>query len=190
METELSLKNSGTVGAGVRTPPRGGRSCLWGTVLFSLGISLAVVPAHSQTISSGSVRFALIDNILPHFTTEDLGAPLHRLLRQSPSSGTLQNIEVLPCYYSGSDYRFRIPGGLGNLPEQVPAMVLETDAAVAIIAPPIPSLVSGLLQAGQDPSSFENLWSVHPATRSVTLSVVAAPTGESLVTALVDPLKK
>ena len=158
-------------------------------LLLSAGVLLIPVPLHAQTISSGSVRFALIDNILPHFTDEDLGAPLHRLLQQNPSSGTLQNIEMLPCYYSGSDYRFRIPGGLGDLPEQVPAMVLETDAAVAIITPPLPSLVQGLLRTGQDALSYSNLWSVRPATKSLTLAVTATPAGESLVTALVDPSK-
>ncbi|MBI5241610.1 MAG: hypothetical protein HY926_14145, partial [Elusimicrobia bacterium] len=158
-------------------------------LLLSLAAALAVVPAQAQSVSSGAVRIALIDYIAPHFSTEDLGEPLQSLLVLFPSSGTLQNTETLPCYYSGSDYRFRVPGGLGDLPEQAPAAVLETAAAVAIVTPPIPSLVSGLLQAGQEPASYESPWTVAPATRSLDLSVVTSPSGEALVTALVDPSK-
>ncbi|MDD5627422.1 MAG: hypothetical protein PHU21_00040 [Elusimicrobia bacterium] len=143
--------------------------------------------AHSQTLSSGAVRIALIDNILPHFTDEELAAPLHRLLEQNPSSGSLRSTEVLPCYYSGSDYRFRIPGGLSEVPDQAPAMVLESAAAVAIVSPPVPSLVAGLLQAARSPSSSDALWSVQPATRSLALSMVTTPSGDTLVTALLDP---
>lgn len=145
------------------------------------------VPSPAQTVSSGSIRIAVIENVLPHVTDEDLSSPLHRLLQSSPSSGTLEGIELLPCYYSGSDYRFRIPGGLGETPDQVPAAVLETDAAVAIITPPVPSLVAGLLAAGRDAAAFSQPWSVHPATRSLSLSVTATSGGEALVTALLDP---
>jgi hypothetical protein len=152
-----------------------------------LAALLLPVPAHPQAVSSGAVRIALIENVLPHFTDEDLGAPLLRLLQRHPSSGTLEGNELLPCYYSGSDYRFRIPGGLGDIPEQVPAISLETDAAVAIIFPPAPSLIKGLLEAGQDVAAFPQAWSIHPATRSLTLSATATPSGEALITALLDP---
>jgi len=179
--------NSGAAGAGVRTPPRGGRSIRWGTALFSLSLLLASVPAHAQTLSSGAVRIALIENNIPHFSEDDLRVPLLNLLRQHPSSGTLSNVEALPCYYSGSDYRFRVPGGLGDVSDQAPALVLETDGAVALITPPIPSLIQGLLQAGQDPSSYGDLWSVNPTTRSLALSLATTPSGDSLVTALIDP---
>ncbi|MCX5797718.1 MAG: hypothetical protein NTY77_19685 [Elusimicrobia bacterium] len=178
---------SGTAGAGSQPAPRGGRLFRWGTAPLLLVSFFLSVPTRAQILSSGAVRIALIDNILPHFTQEDLEAPLRRLLLQFPSSGTLRNIEFLPCYYSGSDYRFRIPDGLGTVPDQAPAAVLETEAAVAIISPPIPALVAGLLRAGQDPSSFEALWSVHPATRSLALSMATTPSGDSLVTALIDP---
>jgi hypothetical protein len=147
---------------------------------------LAVVPS---TPSVAAVRIALIENSIPHFTQEDFGEPLHHLLQQFPSSGTLLDVEVLPCYYSGSDYRFRVPGGLGDIADQAPAMVLETEAAVALITPPIPALVSGLLRAGQDPASFSAPWSISPSSRSLALSLVTTPSGDSLVTALVDPSK-
>jgi len=159
-----------------------------GRVVGGLGcLFFLSVPLHAQSLSSGAVRLALIEDVSAHFTTSELGAPLIHLLRQYPSSGTLGDVEMLPCYYSGSDYRFRIAGGLGDMPEQFPALVLETESVMAIVAPPLPTLVSGLLRAAQEPASFDGLWNVRPATRSVTLSLVTAPSGEALVTALVDP---
>ena len=66
----------------------------------------------SQSVSSGSVRLALIENAYYHFDDSELGLPLMRALRLFPSSGTLHDVGILDGYYSGSDYRFRIPGGL------------------------------------------------------------------------------
>lgn len=150
-------------------------------------VLLVPAAALAQSASAGSVRLALIENASPHITDYDLSAPLQRALRHNASSGTLENVELLPCYYSGSDYRFRVPEGLGGIDDQAPAVVLETDAAVAIITPPVPSLVESLLDAGRDASSYESPWTVHPATRSLTISVAATPGGDALVTALLDP---
>jgi len=152
--------------------------------LVSVFLSL---PLHAKTLSSGAVRLALIENVSYHFDDWELATPLMRVLRQYPSSGTLRDIEMLDGYYSGSDYRFRIPHGLPGASGQTPALVLETESSVAIFTPSNPSLISALLQAAQDPSTYQGSWSVLPATRTVMLSVVQQPSGDSLVTALLDP---
>ena len=156
-------------------------------LLHLLACLTLACPLCAQIQSSGSVRLALIENTRIDFSDSDLTAPLMHLLQQAPSRGILRNIDMIPCYHSASDYRFRIPGGFGDGAAQTPAIILETESAVAIISPPTPDLVSDLLQAAQDCASYGTPWSVHPSSRTVTLSEVTGPAGESLVTALIDP---
>ena len=119
--------------------------------------------------------------------------PLEALIKSTSSGAAFTEVRTVPCYYSGNDFRFRVPASAGLMavePGDHAAAVLESENEVVVVFPAIPSLVDGLKQAAADPVAWKAwyaAWSVSLATRPVTLQAAAGPEGETLLSALVKP---
>jgi len=158
-----------------------------------LGLALSAflcVAARANDLSSGTVRLAIIE---PASTSagSSLDVPLERLLRLSSSTVRLLDIQSVPCYHSGTDYRLRLPPAgapaSSAFSSTMSAVALEAETEAALIFPPVPSLVEGLRAMAEDPATYHTPWLIHATTKTLSLSQVLSPTGEALVTAQLDP---
>lgn len=133
---------------------------------------------------------ALIEPDSVHGSTR-LDAALEKLLRLSSSTVRLVDIQSVPCYHSGSDYRLRLPPKEQGEEQAdfstMTAVSLEADSESALIFPPVPGLVEGLQALAADPATFRTPWIVRTASKTLTVTEVRAPGGETLVTAQLDP---
>lgn len=152
--------------------------------LFSLVI-LTTLWHGAADCRAASVRFALIEDDAAHVASS-MAAPLDRVLRAAGSRAVLEEALTLPCYYSGSDYRFRLPTATVTA-STAAAATLETDLDVTLVYPPLPELVEALRKAAGDPATYPNPFSQEVSSRATVLSLALNPQGETLVTALVDP---
>ncbi|MDE2039651.1 MAG: hypothetical protein KGO96_05790 [Elusimicrobia bacterium] len=144
---------------------------------------LAAAPAASaQTVSSGTLRLALLEEPPLRVSTE-LGEPLEHLLKRRLSSGCLAGVWTLPAEYSGGGFRLDLPDPAPAAPERIPAMALESNSNLAYVYPPLPGLIAALSSAAGDPSSWNNPWSVRLSTRAVTLSLSRGARGQASLSA-------
>lgn len=129
----------------------------------------------------------------PFRSVISLHVPLEALVKSSASSAAFTQVRTVPCYYSGNDFRFRVPASADLMtvePGDHPAAALETESEVVVVFPAIPSLVDGLKRAAADPAAWKawyEAWSVDLATRPVTVQAATGPEGETLLSALVKP---
>ncbi|MBI3551835.1 MAG: hypothetical protein HY077_04900 [Elusimicrobia bacterium] len=151
---------------------------------------LALSPVRAAQVSTGTARLVLIEPASISAGTI-LDAPLERLLRLSSSSVRLLDIQSVPCYHSGTDYRLRLPAAPGPADEAVfstmSAVALEAESEAALIFPPEPELISGLQTLAEDPASYRVPWTVRTATKTLSLMQMRGPSGEALVTVQLDP---
>jgi hypothetical protein len=123
----------------------------------------------------------------PFRTAVVLDDPLKKLLSLNASTGTLLESDSAPCYYSGSDFRFRLPAYDEVEPGTFPSAALESPSETTFVYPPIPSLVEALMNQARRPESYGAPWSVTLSSRPVTMLQARGPDGEALLSALVDP---
>ncbi len=159
-------------------------------------LGLALLPVLTIAVragetSSGTLRLAIIEPATVSAGTT-LDVPLERLIRLSSTTARLLDIQSVPCYHSGTDYRLRLPPN--EAPESdeavfstMSAVVLEAGPEAALVFPPEPSLIAGLSAMAEDTSTYRTPWLIHTTTRTMTLTQVRSPTGEALVTAQLDP---
>src|SRR5437763_951647 len=70
-------------------------------------LPLLAASAFSQT-SSGTVHLAVIEPASVSAGTT-LDVPLERLISHSSATARLLDVQSVPCYHSGTDYRLRLP---------------------------------------------------------------------------------
>lgn len=143
--------------------------------LWAAALAAAASSASAQSLSSGTLRLALIEEA-PFNVSIRLGDPLERLLKVSPSSGAILDVQTLPCRYSGGDFSFSLPGENGALTDAVPAVALEADSETALVFPPAPDLIEGLARLARDPASYPSPWSIQLSSRALRLD---PPAGNS-----------
>ena len=138
-------------------------------------------------VSSDTLRLALIEDNNATLALAPLAAPLERIFRQSRSSASVVDVRMLPCYYSGSDFRLRFPSALALNDSSQEAIAVETEAEVALIYPPAPTLLEALRKNAADPSTYRLPWSIDWSSKTLSLSQAVMPDGDGIVTALLDP---
>ena len=143
--------------------------------------------ARAQT-RQGHFRLALIEDNPPRFSFF-LAQPIEALSKKKAPELEIKNVQILPCYYSGGDYRFRVPeNGADVSSGAVPAAVLMTGSGLAFVYPPEPGLIAALGAAAQNPRTYGRPWSVSFTTSATILSRSPAPYG-AVLTAFVNPGK-
>lgn len=143
-----------------------------------LGLLLAALPAWAA--STGTIRLALIEDS-PTELELRLTTPVRALFSASSSSGTIDSVQTLPCYYAEDSFRFRIPQSEVET-GQAAAAALESGPDLAVVWPPEPGLIAELRRLAAEPATYGHKWSADLAQRSVRLTQVQGPEGEALVT--------
>lgn len=160
--------------------------------IFALALLPAGICPSAQAagVSTATVRLALIEPDAVHGAAR-LDTALERLLRLSSNTVRLVDIQSVPCYHSGSDYRLRLPAREGADEQAVfstmTAVSLEADSESALIFPPVPELIEKLQSLAEDPKTFRTPWIVRTASKTLTVTEVRGPNDETLVTAQLDP---
>ncbi|MBI3287883.1 MAG: hypothetical protein HYZ74_00010 [Elusimicrobia bacterium] len=126
---------------------------------------LAAVLLAAPAFASSAVRLALIEDE-PTRVTLQLAQPLERVLREAGDEAALVDVESVPVFFGGQDYRLRLSRYAPEA-ETSTAAVLEGDAEIAFVFPDEPELVEALRQAAADPSTFRR-------PNSIRLSVAEA----------------
>lgn len=150
------------------------------TALAGLILALAF-PARAEKLAS--FRLALIEQDGAHMSVL-LDESLESVLRREKSSS--EEARVLPCYFSGEDYRFRLPATAIES-STMSAIVLETGGEATILFPADESLAAALIEEAREPSGKARPFSLVVASRPITIELAQAPDGAALVSALVDP---
>ncbi|HVC09227.1 MAG TPA: hypothetical protein VNH15_04735 [Elusimicrobiota bacterium] len=136
----------------------------------------------------GHFRLALIEDNPPRFSFF-LAQPIEALSKNGAAKLEIKNVQILPCYYSGGDYRFHVPETAASVSlGAVPAEVLRTGSGLAFVYPPEPSLIAALGAAARNPQTYGRPWSVSFTTAATALSQSPAPYG-AVLTAFVNPGK-
>ncbi|MDX6768105.1 MAG: hypothetical protein SF051_01120 [Elusimicrobiota bacterium] len=140
--------------------------------------ALAVLLAIPARAADPPFRVAVIEDE-PTVMTAMLAQPLERVLRESPGA-SLSGAENVPCEFGGADFRFILPGSLGApaTEDASAAAALETDAEVAVVYPPLPSLVAALTKAAADPRTFRRPGSLRLQEREAEAARAVLPSGE------------
>lgn len=157
---------------------------------FLLALLCASARAQAQTTSTATVRLALIEPA-GMGAQSSLSVPLERLLKTSSAAAALVDIQEVPCYHSGSDFRLRLPPSDSPLSENsfstMAAVALASDSESALIFPPDPDLVAGMRRLAEDPATFQLPLPVRVAETKLIASQTLLPDGQALVTAQLDP---
>ncbi len=143
--------------------------------------------ARAQT-RTGHFRLAIIEDNPPRFSFF-LAQPIEALSKKDAAELVIKNVHILPCYYSGGDYRFRVPESSADASSgSVAAAVLRTGAGLAFVYPPEPDLIASLAAAAENPQTYGRPWSVSFTTSPASLFQSPAP-GGIVLSAFVNPGK-
>lgn len=141
--------------------------------------ALVAVPA--QAADRPPVRLALIEDS-PTRTTLQLAQPLERVLREAGKDASLVDVENVPVYFGGGDYRFRLPPGPGApAADTSSAAALESDSEVVFVFPDAPDLVEALQAAAADPKTFRVPDSIRLTSAEADFAATTGPDGETLL---------
>ncbi len=140
----------------------------------------------ARPAAAATGRLAVIEDS-PFRLSVTLDDPLQQLIKLSSQTASLLDVQVIPGYYAGSDYRFAVEQEEPVETRTIQAAVLESPSQAALVYPAIPSLVDGLKRLAETPDSFKENWTVRLSSRAVTLSQVAGPDGEAILSALLNP---
>src|SRR5437660_1008469 len=121
-------------------------------MFFAALTFLLSLPASAA--SSGTVRIALVEHPGVN-ATMTIGLALERLIKES--GGTIVSDRALPCYYSGSDFRFKIPNAAPAF-STAPAAGFDAATEAALVYPPVAEFVERLKELSQDPATFTQPW--------------------------------
>lgn len=137
-------------------------------------LSSLVLPAGA---AEPPFRVAVIEDE-PTVMTAMLAQPLERVLRETPGAA-LVGADNVSCGFGGSDFHFLLPGGLDApaTEDASAAAALESDAEIAIVYPPIPSLLAALSKAAADPRSFRRPVSLRLDEREAEVARALLPSG-------------
>ncbi|UPT74192.1 MAG: hypothetical protein M0D55_20660 [Elusimicrobiota bacterium] len=141
--------------------------------------ALLVSSAHAA--DAPPVRLALIEDS-PTRTNLTLAQPLERVLREAGKDAALIDVENVPVYFGGSDYRFRLPPGPGApAADTSSAAALEGDSEVVFVFPDVPDLVEALRAAAADSKTFRIPDSVRLSPAEAEFAATTGPDGETLL---------
>lgn len=136
-------------------------------------------PLHAAGVSSGTIRLALIEDT-PNQLDLTLPGPLKAVFAAG-TSGQLESVRTLPCYYAADYFRFRIPRAQVETGTAT-AVALESDSELVVVWPPIPELVAEIKTLAAQPEAYNGRWSVALTSRAAVITQFQDPEGDALVT--------
>lgn len=101
------------------------------------------------------MRLALVEDS-PTRLSLSLAQPIERVVREAGADAALEAVDEVSCSFAGEEHRFYLPKGVGapDTESSSVAAALESDAEIAFVYPPDPSLLDALQKAAADPATY------------------------------------
>ncbi len=133
------------------------------------------------------VRLALIEDQPTRYTLM-LAQPIERVLRDAGADATLVGVDEVPCDFSGPNYFFRLPPGLGapDTTATSEAAALEGVSEIAIVYPRDPELIAALKAAAADPATYRVPNAIGLEERDAQASASVSSGGGEVLTVYAD----